>query len=100
MPKRARWIVYGKLDPAMTSIEQHGQLIFMQKRIEGFWLVDWMLRTPPERKAAAVMEAQKRFSEMNGCNRTSYCGAYWGFGFHEDGVASAVEAVKPYGVGL
>ncbi|HSF14469.1 MAG TPA: FAD-dependent oxidoreductase [Vicinamibacteria bacterium] len=50
--------------------------------------------------SAAGVGAQKRFSEMNGCNRTSYCGAYWGFGFHEDGVASAVEAVKPYGVGL
>jgi NADPH:quinone reductase-like Zn-dependent oxidoreductase len=63
LPKRARWIIYGKLDPAMTPIMQPGQLIFMQKQIEGFWLVDWMRRTPPERKAAAAMEAQKRFSD-------------------------------------
>lgn len=48
----------------------------------------------------AGLEAQKRRDAMNGHNRTSYCGAYWGFGFHEDGVASAVEAVKPFGVGL
>ncbi len=26
-------------------------------------------------------------------NRTHYCGAYWGFGFHEDGVRSAQRAV-------
>lgn len=36
--------------------------------------------------------AQKRFSELANANRTSYCGAYWGNGFHEDGVASG-EAV-------
>jgi predicted NAD/FAD-binding protein len=33
---------------------------------------------------------QKRQSEINGPNRTSFCGAYWGNGFHEDGVASAL----------
>lgn len=35
-------------------------------------------------------EAQKRHCELNGPNRTSYCGAYWGFGFHEDGVRSGL----------
>jgi predicted NAD/FAD-binding protein len=37
---------------------------------------------------------------MNGHHRTSYCGAYWGYGFHEDGVKSAIDAVAPFGVGL
>jgi uncharacterized protein len=32
--------------------------------------------------------------------RTHYCGAYWGWGFHEDGVASAVRACRPFGVTL
>ena len=27
---------------------------------------------------------------INGANRTHYCGAYWGYGFHEDGVRSAL----------
>lgn len=61
MPKRARWIVYGRMDPSTTPIPQPGQLIFMLKRIEGFWLTDWMRRMPLERKAHAVLEAQKRF---------------------------------------
>jgi len=34
--------------------------------------------------------AQSRHAELIGVNRTSFCGAYWGFGFHEDGVRSAL----------
>lgn len=33
---------------------------------------------------------QARHSELINTNRTSYCGAYWGNGFHEDGVVSAI----------
>ena len=44
--------------------------------------------------------AQGRHGEINGANRTSYCGAYWGFGFHEDGVKSALAACKPFGKDL
>jgi predicted NAD/FAD-binding protein len=32
--------------------------------------------------------------------RTHYCGAYWGWGFHEDGVRSAIAACQPFGVTL
>ena len=35
-------------------------------------------------------EAQARHFELINTNRTSYCGAYWGNGFHEDGVVSAI----------
>lgn len=34
-------------------------------------------------------EAVQRHQELLNQNRTSFCGAYWGFGFHEDGVQSA-----------
>jgi len=37
----------------------------------------------------AGMRAQQRHAEISGVNRTSFCGAYWGYGFHEDGVQSA-----------
>ena len=40
--------------------------------------------------------AQQRQSEINGVNRTYYCGAYWRNGFHEDGVVSALNAVKHF----
>jgi|TARA_B110000116_G_scaffold272075_1_gene295085 predicted NAD/FAD-binding protein len=32
--------------------------------------------------------AQSRWGDINGVKRTWFCGAYWGNGFHEDGVAS------------
>jgi len=34
--------------------------------------------------------AQKRHGELLNQNRSSFCGAYWGNGFHEDGVKSAL----------
>jgi predicted NAD/FAD-binding protein len=38
--------------------------------------------------------AQARHSELLNSNRTSFCGAYWGNGFHEDGVVSALAVVR------
>jgi len=39
--------------------------------------------------------AQSRHAEISGsAHRTHYCGAYWGWGFHEDGVVSALRASK------
>lgn len=43
---------------------------------------------------AQAIEAQQRWSDINGQNRTSFCGAYWGWGFHEDGVRSAAQVVE------
>lgn len=47
-----------------------------------------------------AVAAQQRHGEISGTNRTYYCGAYWGFGFHEDGVKSALAACRPFGKGL
>jgi predicted NAD/FAD-binding protein len=39
--------------------------------------------------------AQQRHEEISGRHtRTHYCGAYWGWGFHEDGVKSGIRAVE------
>lgn len=62
MPKRARWMVYGRLDAEPTVIREPGQLIFQHKRVEGFWLAEWM-RQFRDRLGPAVLEAQKRFSD-------------------------------------
>jgi len=41
----------------------------------------------------AGVAAQSRQAEINGVNRTYFCGAYWRYGFHEDGVVSALNAL-------
>ena len=44
--------------------------------------------------------AQARHEELVGNNRTSFCGAYWGYGFHEDGVRSGVRVAEHFGCSL
>jgi len=38
--------------------------------------------------------AQSRYVELLNTRRTSFCGAYWGNGFHEDGVRSALAVCR------
>jgi uncharacterized protein len=40
------------------------------------------------------IKAQNRHSEISGQHNTYYCGAYWGNGFHEDGVVSGLKVVE------
>lgn len=49
---------------------------------------------------AGSIEAQKHHALINGVNSTYFCGAYWGYGFHEDGVKSALEVAKYFGKDL
>lgn len=42
----------------------------------------------------AGIAAQARHAEISGVNRTYYAGAYWGFGFHEDGVKSGLRVAE------
>ena len=40
--------------------------------------------------------AQARHGQISGVRHTHYCGAYWRWGFHEDGVASALQALRRF----
>lgn len=51
----------------------------------------------PEYTHASVA-AQARRGEINGVDRIWYAGAYWGWGFHEDGIRSAIDVVRALGV--
>lgn len=42
------------------------------------------------------LRAQGRHREINGVQRTYYCGAYWRNGFHEDGVVSALDSLSHF----
>jgi predicted NAD/FAD-binding protein len=42
--------------------------------------------------------AQERWGEISGRNHTHFCGAYWFYGFHEDGVRSGMRVAEALGV--
>ncbi|MGB0715267.1 MAG: NAD(P)/FAD-dependent oxidoreductase [Phycisphaerae bacterium] len=44
-----------------------------------------------------AFDAQKEWHLISGRRRTHYCGAYWGYGFHEDGVKSGLAVAKSLG---
>jgi predicted NAD/FAD-binding protein len=45
----------------------------------------------------AAIAAQQRFAEIDGARGVHYCGAWWGHGFHEDGVVSALRVCDRIG---
>jgi len=45
---------------------------------------------------AAAAGAQRRHHEISGVRRTHYCGAYWGWGFHEDGHVSGLRVAEQF----
>jgi predicted NAD/FAD-binding protein len=47
---------------------------------------------------AGAMAAQARRHEIQGIGGTFFAGAYWGYGFHEDGVRSALDVCRHFGV--
>jgi predicted NAD/FAD-binding protein len=45
-----------------------------------------------------AIQAQAEWDTISGRNRTHFCGAYWFYGFHEDGLKSALRVAKALGV--
>lgn len=59
-------------------------------QIIGRYAYDHPVYTP------AAVRAQACRSEVSGHQRSFYCGAYWRYGFHEDGVVSALWALEDF----
>ena len=47
-----------------------------------------------------ALAAQHRHADVSAVQRTHYCGAYWRYGFHEDGVVSALKVAAHFGASL
>jgi predicted NAD/FAD-binding protein len=46
----------------------------------------------------AAVAAQPRLAELQGRQRTWFCGSYFGYGFHEDALVSALAVAQAFGV--
>jgi predicted NAD/FAD-binding protein len=53
-------------------------------------------RHPVQTRASVA--AQQRKSEIQGVAHTWFAGAYWGHGFHEDGLRSALDVARAFGI--
>ena len=47
--------------------------------------------------SSEALRAQQRHAEIDGARGVHFCGAYWGFGFHEDGVKSGLAVARRLG---
>jgi len=45
-----------------------------------------------------AIRSQARWGEVSGRRHTHFCGAYWSYGFHEDGLTSALRVARALGV--
>jgi predicted NAD/FAD-binding protein len=80
LPGRQRYLVTLNPDPSIELDNELGRYHY----------------THPQFTRAAIA-AQDRFDEIDGVDRIHFCGAYWGHGFHEDGMASALRVCRKLG---
>jgi predicted NAD/FAD-binding protein len=60
-------------------------------RIDPAAVIETITYSHPQISHASVA-AQRRWGQISGRDRVHYCGAYWRWGFHEDGCWSAIRA--------
>jgi len=95
------------MDPTVTynmNILQHLTLdrtvcvsLNSQERIASEHVIDEFTYAHPVYDQSALC-AQDRKDEISGTGNVYYAGAYWGNGFHEDGVVSAMDVARRLGV--
>jgi predicted NAD/FAD-binding protein len=66
-----------------------------QQKIDKKKIIKTLSYAHPQYSLRSI-EAQSHYHLISGVNRTSFAGAYWGNGFHEDGVKSAVDAIQQF----
>ena len=84
----------------LSSAKQFCVTLNLRERIEPEQVIESINYAHPVYTAGGIA-AQQRVREISGAEgRTHFCGAYWGWGFHEDGVNSALRVAETFGVRL
>lgn len=82
----------------LQNLKTHRQYIVTlnpEKEIPSNRIIDRTTLTHPLYSFAS-METQPALQANNGTQNTWFCGSYFGYGFHEDAVRSAVEIAKQF----
>jgi len=77
-------------EPLFVTLNREHQID--ASKVHGRWVYHHPLFTPES------VAAQARKHEIQGVQRTWFAGAYWGYGFHEDGAYSGVEVARALGI--
>jgi predicted NAD/FAD-binding protein len=88
-----------RLDPALTGDTTFCVTLNNTKAIDPNKILGTYHYAHPQFSPAMVAAQEKRES-ICGHKGLHFCGAYWYNGFHEDGVRSAVDVAKRFGVAL
>ncbi len=84
----------------LSSAKQFCVTLNLRERIAPEQVIESINYAHPVYTAGGIA-AQQRVREISGVEgRTHFCGAYWGWGFHEDGVNSALRVAETFGVRL
>ncbi len=115
---RAAWASWNYLDRRDSSPDSPVPVTYHMNRLQGLRTVDeYFVTLNPDREPSpgslirdilyhhpvydrAAVGTQESLPGLQGKNRTWYCGSYFGYGFHEDAVRSAVHVAEAHGVTL
>ncbi len=119
MPKRkAAWSAWNYLRASNSAAEPEVAVTYWMNQLQGIDPATPLfitLNPPHEPKAgmvfgewsyehpqfdAAALDAQKRLASIQGQNNTYFAGAWTGYGFHEDGLRSGLEAAVLLGAAI
>ncbi|SHE66016.1 NAD(P)/FAD-dependent oxidoreductase [Acidocella aminolytica] len=108
MPRRrSAWAAWN-----YTGGQNSVAVTYWMNRLQNLPGQDWFVTLNPERPLrdvalqqifthpvfdVAALRAQSRIWEVQGTNRTWFCGAWWGAGFHEDGLQSGLAVAELLG---
>ncbi len=90
-PERCQVSYWMNLLQSLPGRENFFVTLNPQTPLERVWSVREYAHPVFNRRSRA---AQRRKAEINGDRHTWYCGAYWGWGFHEDGFVSGAEVAE------